>query len=227
MNRAVTQEMKPHHFLRSGTAILRAIRNKRGAPSAALVARFASYLSTTNTHLCLYAFAPVTAGNPSNAVYEWDFGDGRKLRAPAATWLYPPGADQTVTLTVTAGNQPPSRCTRTFFPKFTLDPAVPYDAKEKRALPEQAFSTNVEDRATYAAALAHMVAAAPSASAPPTAGAPTCGAVWTPSPPRRWTCRSGPTSSSAPVRTCSSSPPPCAGRSRTSVSRRSAAPTRS
>ncbi len=120
-NLNVTGPMDDSDFVHSGVATLAAAISKQG-PVAIATNLWEAILQPGQSPVCLFQFYAVGSERmPTNTVYEWDFGGGRKLKGPQTAWLYGGMGDQRVTLTVSSGNNK-STCSKLFFPK-SLDPA--------------------------------------------------------------------------------------------------------
>ena len=120
-NLSVTGPMEESDFVHSGAATLTAAASKQG-PVAIATNLWEAILQPGQSPVCLFQFYAFGSERlPTDTVFEWNFGGGRKLKGPQAAWLYGGMGDQRVTLTVSSGNSK-STCSKLFFPK-SLNPA--------------------------------------------------------------------------------------------------------
>ena len=120
-NLSVTGPMEESDFVHSGVATLAAADSAQG-PAAVATNRWEAIIQPGKDPVCLFQFYAFGSERlPTNTVFEWDFGGGRKLQGPQVAWLYGGTGDQRVTLTVSAGSSK-SACSILFFPK-SMDPA--------------------------------------------------------------------------------------------------------
>lgn len=136
-NLDVTGPIEASDFVHSGVATLMSANTKQG-PVAIATHLWEAILQPGQNPVCLFQFSAFGSERfPTNAVFEWDFGGGRKLKGPQVAWLYGgmgdqrviqtgwiivrDTGDQRVTLTVSSGNNK-STCSKIVFPK-SMDPA--------------------------------------------------------------------------------------------------------
>jgi len=116
LNLSVTGPMEESDFVHSAVATLTAAVSKQG-PVAIVTNSWEAILQPGQSPVCLFQFYAFGSESlPTNTTYEWDFGGGRKMHGPQATWLYGGTGDQRVTLTVSSGSSK-STCSKLFFPK--------------------------------------------------------------------------------------------------------------
>ncbi|MDD5677340.1 MAG: hypothetical protein PHW60_05020 [Kiritimatiellae bacterium] len=116
-NRRVTAPMEEYDFVHSGVAAPTAAYSRQG-PLAIIAYRWEATLKPGQDPVCLIRFDAFGSDKlPTNTVYEWDFGGGRKLLGPQADWLYGGTGSQRVSLTMSGGNGK-STCSKLIFPKM-------------------------------------------------------------------------------------------------------------
>ncbi|MBI2438121.1 MAG: hypothetical protein HYV36_04830 [Lentisphaerae bacterium] len=115
-NLDVTRPMRKFDFVHSGRARLTAGTSKQG-PLAIANSQWRSVLQLGQNPICLFQLTAFGHERlPTNTLFEWDFGLGRKASGAQVEWLFSGLGDQQVSLTVATGTDK-STCSKKFFPK--------------------------------------------------------------------------------------------------------------
>lgn len=116
-NLRVTKPLETYDFTHSGVAELKSAFSKQG-PLAVINAKWSAFFQPGNSPTCLFDFDAFGADSlPPGTIYEWDFGNGRKLKGPQASWLAGGMDGQRVTLHLTVAKNK-STCSKLFFAKL-------------------------------------------------------------------------------------------------------------
>jgi len=109
--------LRDSEVARSGSCSVREITLRDGGPVAYYTADARDvFWFEGGTPTIVYNLTAMTAGNPKDTTYTWNFGDNAKPTGEKVVWLFAGLKDQPITLTATWSNQT-SRCT---IPLFTF-----------------------------------------------------------------------------------------------------------
>ncbi len=154
-NLRVTKPMETYDFTHSGVAELKAAFSKQG-PLAVIDAKWSAFFQPGNSPTCLFEFSAFGAVTlPADTIYEWDFGNGRKLQGPQASWLCGGMEDQRVTLTMTVAKNK-STCSKLVFPKLK----TPHEKNKRLSI------NNANDRSKIRELFLTMCRATPAGKRP-------------------------------------------------------------
>jgi hypothetical protein len=112
--------IQPREIVESGETEIASVSARDGGPAACvrLIPEHVFWFENEDPILA-YRLEALTAGNPPDTVYRWDFGDRVVAEGPVIRWLFPGRSAQRVTLRAERGTQR-SVCAKPFYAYATV-----------------------------------------------------------------------------------------------------------